>query len=116
MHAQDAIDLIVSRIGGLIDQVLGSNYDAWSAETALQTARCDEAVGEGVTLKLAEAFKCQHCLSCDALRRRRLPCSIHTDPAGCSRPLARSTRRSRARLREATFRLQSRQLARLRLS
>src|SRR5258705_12293759 len=68
MHAQDAIDLIVTRIGGLVDQVLGSNYDAGSAETALQPPCCDEAVGEGVTLKLAEAFKRQHCLSRGALR------------------------------------------------
>src|SRR5437762_13279071 len=71
MHAQDAIDLIVTRIGGLVDQVLGSNYDAGSAETALQTARCYEAVGEGVTLKLAEAFKRHNCLSRGALGGHR---------------------------------------------
>src|SRR5438876_8795262 len=71
MHAQDAIDLVVGRVRGLIDQMLGTNYNSGRAEAALQSPGSDETVGEGVALKLAEAFKRQYGLSGDALRWHR---------------------------------------------
>src|SRR5712671_388908 len=66
MHAQDAIDLVVRRGRGFIDQMLGANYYPGGAESALQSTGSNETVRESVALKLAEAFKRQYGFSSDA--------------------------------------------------
>src|ERR1700730_18050744 len=66
MHAQHAIDLVVSWIGGCVDQVFGSGYNSRRAKAALQPARGDKAVGKNFTFKLGEALKRQYRLACSA--------------------------------------------------
>src|SRR5713226_3786275 len=71
MHAQYAIDLVISWIGIFVDQVLGPGYNSRRAEAALQTARGDKAVSKSFAFKLAETFKRQHRLACGVLGRHR---------------------------------------------
>src|SRR5258708_6415693 len=63
MHAQHAVDLIVGRAGSLVQQILGADNDAGSAESALQATGSHEAIGKGVTFAFAEAFKGQDALA-----------------------------------------------------
>jgi hypothetical protein len=60
MHAQDAIDLVIGWVWGFVYQVLGSNDQAWSAESALQATAGDEAVRIYVSLARAESLESQN--------------------------------------------------------
>jgi hypothetical protein len=57
VHAQDAVDLIVSRFWRFVDEVFGAHDDTRSAKPALESSARDEAGCEHIAFAFAETFK-----------------------------------------------------------
>src|SRR5687767_9107947 len=94
MHAQDAVDLVVGRRGGLIQQVFGSHDDARRAKSALQTSPSDKAIHKGFALFIAEAFEREDALSCGVLgghRTRDDRAIVNNNRAASALPLRAAT-------------------------